>query len=116
MSTLGQIAVQALKPAAALLGPNGQASTLVIGDDGAAWQGTVDEERTTRDYMDGGQQVEIEQNFVGATDEFLVRYPESSQSYEGKTATVDGKSRTVAEIEARRKKEGIGKVKGRVRY
>ena len=43
--------------------------------------------------------MEIEQNFVGATDEFLVRYPETSQSYEGKTATVDGKSRTVAEIE-----------------
>jgi len=99
MSTLGQIAVQALKPAAALLGPDGQASLLVIGDDGAAWQGTVDEERTTRDYMDGGQQVEIEQNFVGATDEFLARYPEASKSYEGKTATVDGKSRTVAEIE-----------------
>ena len=37
MSTLGQIAVQALKPAAALLGPNGQASSLVIGDDGGVF-------------------------------------------------------------------------------
>lgn len=98
MSTLGNIAAAALRPFAKVLGPNGQPSELVIGS-GPVWQGTVDEERTTRDYMDGGQEIGIAQRIVGATAEFSVRYPEDSQTYLGKTATLDGKSRRIADIE-----------------
>ena len=98
MSTLGKLAVAALKPAASILGPNGQPSELVI-DSGEMWQGTVDEERTTRDYMDGGQQVEIIQQITGSTAEFEVKYPKNPDEYEGKLATLDGKSRRIAEIE-----------------
>ena len=99
MSILGKIAVKALAPFAKLLGPEGQASGLVIGSSGALWQGTVDERRTTRDYMEGGQQVEVLQTVVGSTAEFLVRYPNSPKSYLGKDATLDGNALTVAEIE-----------------
>jgi len=83
---------------ATILGPNGQPSELAI-DSGAVWQGTVDEERTTRDYMEGGQEVEITQRITGSSAEFNVRYPDDSQTYLGKTATLDGKSRRIAEIE-----------------
>lgn len=83
---------------ATILGPNGQPSELAI-DSGAVWQGTVDEERTTRDYMEGGQDVEITQRITGSSAEFNVRYPDDSQTYLGKTATLDGKSRRIAEIE-----------------
>lgn len=99
MSYLGKIAVQALKPAASLLGPSGKPSSLTIGDDGEAWEGTVNEERVTRDYMDGGQQVEIEQEFVGSSEEFSARYPNDVKTYEGLAATVNGKARKVGEIE-----------------
>ena len=98
MSILGKIAVEALKPAASLLGPNDKPSSLIIGTEGQAWEGTVNEERVTRDYMDGGQQVEIEQEFVGSSEEFLERYPDNAKTYEGLAATVDGKSRKVGEI------------------
>ena len=98
MSILGRIAVNALRPMATILGPDGQPSELVI-DSGAVWQGTVDEERTTRDYMEGGQEVEITQRITGSSAEFNVSYPDDSQTYLGKTATVDGKSRRIAEIE-----------------
>tara|TARA_R110002020_G_scaffold16636_4_gene58744 strand:- start:595 stop:942 length:348 start_codon:yes stop_codon:yes gene_type:complete len=97
MSTLGEIAVAALRPAASLLGPNGQQSELVI-DGGPMWQGTIDEERTTRDYMDGGQDVEITQQITGSTAEFDIRYPNPSQDYLGKLSSLDGNSRRVAEI------------------
>ena len=60
MSILGTIATAALKPAAAMLGPNGAPSELAI-DSGPIWQGTVDEERTAREYLEGGQEVEISQ-------------------------------------------------------
>ena len=83
---------------ATILGPNGQPSELAI-DSGAVWQGTVDEERTTRDYMEGGQDVEITQRITGSSADFNVRYPDDSQTYLGKTATLDGKSRRIAEIE-----------------
>ena len=82
---------------ATILGPNGQPSELAI-DSGAVWQGTVDEERTTRDYMEGGLEVEITQRITGSSAEFNVRYPDDSQTYLGKTATLDGKSRRIAEI------------------
>ena len=98
MSTLGNIATAALRPFARALGPSGQPSELVIGS-GQMWQGTINEERTTRDYMEGGQQVEISQTIVGSSAEFTVRYPETSDEYLGKTATLDGKALTVAEIE-----------------
>ena len=98
MSTLGRLAVAALKPAASVLGPNGEPSELII-DSGPMWQGTVNEERTTRDYMEGGQEVEISQQITGSTAEFDVRYPNASQTYLGKRASLDGKSRRIAEIE-----------------
>ena len=97
MSTLGRLAVAALKPAASLLGPDGQPSELAI-DAGPVWQGTIDEERTTRDYMEGGQEVEITQQITGPTADFDVRYPNPSQTYLGKLATLNGKARRVAEI------------------
>tara|TARA_R110002020_G_scaffold419113_1_gene628344 strand:- start:40 stop:390 length:351 start_codon:yes stop_codon:yes gene_type:complete len=99
VSILGKIAVQALKPAASLLGPNDKPSSLIIGTEGQAWEGTVNEERVTRDYMDGGQQVEIEQEFVGSSEEFLARYPNDVKTYEGLAATANGKARKVGEIE-----------------
>ena len=83
---------------ATILGPNGQPSELTI-DSGAVWQGTKDEERTTRDYMAGGQEVEITQRITGSSADFNVRYPEGSQTYLGKIATLDGNSRRIAEIE-----------------
>lgn len=98
MSILGTIAVKSLAPFAKLLGPSGQASELVI-DSGEIWKGTVDERRTTRDYMEGGQQVEILQTVVGSTAEFLVAYPNNAKSYLGKDVTLDGAALTVAEIE-----------------
>ena len=99
MSILGKIAVAALKPAATLLGPNSKPSSITIGTDGESWEGTVNEERVTRDYMSGGQQVEIEQEFVGSSEEFLARYPNELKTYEGLAATVNGKARKVEEIE-----------------
>ena len=98
MSTLGNIATAALRPFAKALGPSGQPSELVIGS-GQMWQGTINEERTTRDYMEGGQQVEISQTIVGSSAEFTVRYPETSDEYLGKTATLDGKARRISELE-----------------
>jgi len=98
MSNLGKVAVQALKPAAVMLGPNGAPSKLAI-DSGEVWQGTVDEERTAREYLEGGQEVEISQRITGATAEFVALYPSDPQSYLGKVATLDGKSRRIAEIE-----------------
>jgi len=98
MSILGKIAVKALVPFAKLLGPSGEPSELAI-DSGDIWQGTVDERRTTRDYMEGGQQVEIIQTIVGSTVEFIVGYPNNPKSYLGKDATLDGAALTVAEIE-----------------
>ncbi len=98
MSILGTIATAALKPAAAMLGPNGAPSELAI-DSGPIWQGTVDEERTAREYLEGGQEVEISQRITGATAEFVALYPGDPQSYLGKVATLDGKSRRIAEIE-----------------
>ncbi len=99
MSTLGKIAVQSLKPFARLLGPNGEPSTFAIGDSGPLWEGTIDERRTTRDYMEGGQQVEILQTIVGSSDEFVAQYPENPDYYEGLDASLDGAALTVAEIE-----------------
>ena len=98
MSILGTIATAALKPAAAMLGPNGAPSELTI-DSGPIWQGTVDEERTAREYLEGGQEVEISQRITGATADFVALYPSDPQSYLGKVATLDGKSRRIAEIE-----------------
>jgi len=98
MSTLGKIAIKALSPFARALGPDGEPSELAI-DSGEIWKGTVDERRTTRDYMEGGQQVEILQTIVGSSAEFVAEYPNNPQSYLGKDATLDGADLTVAEIE-----------------
>lgn len=98
MSSLGNIAVKALAPFAKLLGPSGEPSEFVIGS-GEIWKGTISDERTSRDYMEGGYQVEITQSFVGSTAEFVAIYPDTSDAYEGKIATLDGKTRRIAEIE-----------------
>ena len=98
MSTLGNIATAALQPFAKALGPSGKPSELVIGS-GETWKGTASEERTTRDYMEGGQHVEISQTFVGSSAEFVAIYTDTSENYLGKTATLDGKARRISELE-----------------
>lgn len=97
MSILGDLAANPLGQAARLLGPDGEPSVLFIEGVGP-WSGTKSEERTSRDYIEGGQQVQIEQTFVGLTSEFNEAFPSSSNAYLGKTATVDGESRSIAEI------------------
>jgi len=98
MSTLGEIAVAALKPAASMLGPNGQASSLSI-DSGPPWEGTKDQARVARDYMEGGQQIELTQTFVGASSEFVSVYTDPADDYLGKTAILDGEARKVESVE-----------------
>ena len=97
VSTLGDIATAALKGPASLLGPNGGTSLLSI-NSGEEWLGTKAEAQHGRDYIDGGQQAEIRQTFVGSSEEFLEIYSSNPREYIGQIATLDGESFRVAEV------------------
>ena len=98
MSNLGKLAVNALSPAATALGPDGVAGWLTIGTTGERWSGTAAEARTARDYITGGQQIEVTQTFVGSTAEFEDRYSSAAKEYIGVTASLNGTAYTVGEI------------------
>ena len=48
--------------------------------------------------MDGGQQEEIRQTFVGSSEEFLEIYSSNPREYIGQIATLDGESFRVSEV------------------
>ena len=97
MSSLGDIAKAALRPARAMLGPSGVSSWLTIAS-GERWEGTKAEERRGRDYVTGGQQEEVTHTFVGETAAFELLYSSASKEYLGKAASVDGTSYTISAI------------------
>jgi hypothetical protein len=98
MSTLGQLAVKALRNARAVLGASGEADILAI-NSGPSIKTTRAEASTGRDYEDGGQQVEVTQSAVVESAEFNRLYPSASKEYLGKDATIGDDNYTVSDIE-----------------
>jgi hypothetical protein len=97
MSSLGKLAAASLKPVFSQLGADDQTDQLKI-NSGEAWDVVRNEERTNRDYEFGGQQIDVDFSAVGSATEFAERYTGTPQSYLGKTATMNGKTYTVAGI------------------
>lgn len=100
MSVIGKLAANALKPVFSQLGADGQSDQLVI-NSGEPWDVVRNEERTSRYYDFGGQQIDVDFAVVGTATEFKERYTGTPQSYLGKSATMNGVTYTVGAIEAR---------------
>lgn len=96
MSTLADVAAGALRFARESLGTSGSDSLSI--DGGAPWLVTRAEERHSRDFEVGGQNVESELVVVGESSEFLTLYSSPPADYLGKSATLGGNSYRVSEI------------------